>query len=256
MLMNIINRYKEKYASLLKDTQIPLMQSRIKILTFGLILLSSLTIIILLNSLAKPNITILIRLLVMALTMGYALYLLFEKAKWQLSGHIFLLSLCIFIWTNLIIYSYGINLVTLQLSLIIISSSFYILGKNWGILYSLSNVIPIILRLLVSRLQNGQVSITPIQVNSTSFLMALIVNFGVLVTMHYEFFKSFYQSHYKERELNAQLQMALKEAQEATRLRSDFLSSMSHELRTPLHAVIGMINVLSIENPRKDQDLH
>jgi signal transduction histidine kinase/CheY-like chemotaxis protein len=254
MLMNIINRYKEKYASLLKDTQIPLMQSRIKILTFGLILLSSLTIIILLNSLAKPNITILIRLLVMALTMGYALYLLFEKAKWQLSGHIFLLSLCIFIWTNLIIYSYGINLVTLQLSLIIISSSFYILGKNWGILYSLSNVIPIILRLLVSRLQNGQVSITPIQVNSTSFLMALIVNFGVLVTMHYEFFKSFYQSHYKERELNAQLQMALKEAQEATRLRSDFLSSMSHELRTPLHAVIGMINVLSIENPRKDQE--
>jgi signal transduction histidine kinase/CheY-like chemotaxis protein len=252
--MNIINRYKEKYASLLKDTQIPLMQSRIKILTFGLILLSSLTIIILLNSLAKPNITILIRLLVMALTMGYALYLLFEKAKWQLSGHIFLLSLCIFIWTNLIIYSYGINLVTLQLSLIIISSSFYILGKNWGILYSLSNVIPIILRLLVSRLQNGQVSITPIQVNSTSFLMALIVNFGVLVTMHYEFFKSFYQSHYKERELNAQLQMALKEAQEATRLRSDFLSSMSHELRTPLHAVIGMINVLSIENPRKDQE--
>jgi signal transduction histidine kinase/CheY-like chemotaxis protein len=252
--MNIINRYKEKYASLLKDTQIPLMQSRIKILTFGLILLSSLTIIILLNSLAKPNITILIRLLVMALTMGYALYLLFEKAKWQLSGHIFLLSLCIFIWTNLIIYSYGINLVTLQLSLIIISSSFYILGKNWGILYSLSNVIPIILHLLVSRLQNGQVSITPIQVNSTSFLMALIVNFGVLVTMHYEFFKSFYQSHYKERELNAQLQMALKEAQEATRLRSDFLSSMSHELRTPLHAVIGMINVLSIENPRKDQE--
>jgi len=29
---------------------------------------------------------------------------------------------------------------------------------------------------------------------------------------------------------------------------------MSHELRTPLHAVIGMINVLSIENPRKDQE--
>jgi signal transduction histidine kinase len=72
--------------------------------------------------------------------------------------------------------------------------------------------------------------------------------------MHHEVFKSFYQSHYKERELNSQLQGALKEAQEATRLRSDFLSSMSHELRTPLHAVIGMINVLSIENPRKDQE--
>lgn len=110
------------------------------------------------------------------------------------------------------------------------------------------------LHLITTRLQNGRVSITPMQINSNSFLLALIVNFGILVIMHYEFFKSFYQSHYKERELNLQLQSALKEAQAATRLRSDFLSSMSHELRTPLHAVIGMINVLSIENPRKDQE--
>ncbi|WP_175470588.1 ATP-binding protein [Pedobacter hartonius] len=252
--MNIITRYKDKYTSLLKETQIPLMQSRIKILAFGLILLSSLTFIILLNSLVNPHMTIVIRLLVLLLTMAFALYLLLEKAKWQLSGHIFLLSLCTFIWTNLIFYTSGINLVTIQLSLIIISSSFYILGKNWGILYSLANVVPIVIHLLNSRLQNGQVTITQFQISNLSFLLALIVNFGILIIMHYEFFKSFYHSHYKERELNAQLQTALKEAQEATRLRSDFLSSMSHELRTPLHAVIGMINVLSIENPRKDQE--
>lgn len=252
--MNIINRYKDKYTALITDTRIPLMQSRIRILTFGLLLLMSLTLVVLLSSMASRNITTIIRLLVLLSTMGYALYILIEKSKWRLSGHIFLLSLCTFIWTNLIFYSTGINLVTLQLSLIIISSSFYILGKNWGILYSLSNVVPMSLHLIATRLQNGRVSITPMQINSNSFLLALIVNFGILVIMHYEFFKSFYQSHYKERELNSQLQAALKEAQAATRLRSDFLSSMSHELRTPLHAVIGMINVLSIENPRKDQE--
>lgn len=252
--MNIVNRYKDKYTALITDTRIPLMQSRIRILTFGLLLLMSLTLVVLLSSMASRNITTIIRLLVLLSTMGYALYILIEKSKWRLSGHIFLLSLCTFIWTNLIFYSTGINLVTLQLSLIIISSSFYILGKNWGILYSLSNVVPMSLHLIATRLQNGRVSITPMQINSNSFLLALIVNFGILVIMHYEFFKSFYQSHYKERELNSQLQAALKEAQAATRLRSDFLSSMSHELRTPLHAVIGMINVLSIENPRKDQE--
>ncbi len=252
--MNIINRYKNKYKTLLEDTQIPLMQSRIRILTFELLLLITLTFVILLNSLIRPNTTTLFRLLVLLLTMVYALYILIERSKWKLSGHFFLLSLCTFIWTNLIFYTTGINLVTLQLSLIIISSSFYILGKNWGILYSLANVVPMVIHLISSRLQNGRVSITPMQVSNNSFLLALIVNFGILIVMHYEFFKSFYQSHYKERELNSQLQSALKEAQEATRLRSDFLSSMSHELRTPLHAVIGMINVLSIENPRKDQE--
>jgi signal transduction histidine kinase/CheY-like chemotaxis protein len=252
--MNIINRYKNKYKILLEDTQIPLMQSRIRILTFGLLLLITLTFVILLNSLIRPNTTTLFRLLVLLLTMVYALYILIERSKWKLSGHFFLLSLCTFIWTNLIFYTNGINLITLQLSLIIISSSFYILGKNWGILYSLASVVPMVIHLISSRLQNGRVSITPMQVSNSSFLLALIVNFGILIVMHYEFFKSFYQSHYKERELNSQLQSALKEAQEATRLRSDFLSSMSHELRTPLHAVIGMINVLSIENPRKDQE--
>jgi signal transduction histidine kinase/CheY-like chemotaxis protein len=254
MLMNIINRYKVKYASLIKDTEIPLMQSRIKTLTYGLLIMMSLTFIIMVTSVVKPNVTTIIRLLILMLTMGYALYLLLEKGKWHLSGHIFLLSLCIFIWTNLLFYAIGINLVTLQLSLIIISSSFYILGKNWGIFYSLINVIPIALHMINTRLQNGTVSLTPMQISNTSFLLAFIVNFFILIMMHYEFFKSFYQSHYKERDLNAKLQLALKEAQQATRLRSDFLSSMSHELRTPLHAVIGMINVLSIENPRKDQE--
>ncbi|CAM4107965.1 Signal transduction histidine kinase [Pedobacter westerhofensis] len=253
-LMNIINRYKVKYASLINETEIPLMQSRIKILTLGLILLTTLTVVILLSSLIKPNVITIIRLTILALTMAFAFHLLLGKGKWQLSGHIFLLSLCMLIWSNLILYSTGINLVTLQISLIIISASFYILGKNWGILYSLSNVVPIVLHMIITRMQNGRVSITPMQIHNMSFLLAFAVNFGILIMMHYEFFKSFYQSHHKERELNAQLQLALKEAQEATRLRSDFLSSMSHELRTPLHAVIGMINVLSIENPRKDQE--
>lgn len=238
----------------MKDTEVPLMQSRIKILTYGLIIMLALTLVIMFTSMTKPNVTTIIRLFFGAVTLSYALYILLEKGRWQLAGHIFLLSLSIFIWTNLIIYATGINLVTLQLSLIIISSSFYTLGKNWGILYSSANVIPIALHMINTRLQNGTVSLTAMQIGNTSFLLAFIVNFGILIMMHYEFFKSFYQSHYKERELNAQLQQALKEAQEATRLRSDFLSSMSHELRTPLHAVIGMINVLSIENPRKDQE--
>lgn len=252
--MNLFKKYKAKYDLLIAESTIPLMQSRIKILTFGLLLLIGLVLVIMITSLIEPNLITLFRLFVLLGSMGFALYILLEKGRWILSGHIFLLSLCTFIWTNLLFYPTGINLVTLQISLIIISSSFYTLGKNWGILYSLANVLPILLHLAASKLQNGRVSITPMQIHTNSFMLALVVNFAILIVMHYEFFKSFYYSHYKEKQLNTQLQTALGEAQEATRLRSDFLSSMSHELRTPLHAVIGMINVLSIENPRKDQE--
>jgi signal transduction histidine kinase/CheY-like chemotaxis protein len=253
-IMNIVNRYRDNYKALLKEIEIPLMQARIRILTFGLLLIMLLALVILLSSLVKPNPITIIRLAVIFFTMGFGVYQLIEKGKWQLSGHIFLLALCTFIWTNLIFYTTGINLVTIQISLIIISASFYILGKNWGIGYSLATVLPMLYHLLTTKLQGGYLAITPMQIDSNSFMLALIVNFGLLIIMHYEFFKSFYQSHFKERELNSQLQSALTEAQEATKLRANFLSSMSHELRTPLHAVIGMINVLSVENPRKDQE--
>lgn len=252
--MNIIIRLREKYAALLRDKQIPLMQSRIRILTFGLILMIALLSIITIKSLIRGDYKTAARLVISISTMSSGLYLMFEKNNWQLAGHLFLLSLCTVIWTNILMYTFGINLVSLQITLIIISASFYILGKNWGIVYSLASVIPIILHLLLTNGQNGKMTVTPLQLNNSSFMLALIVNFGILITMHYEFFKSFFKSNSKERELNTQLQSALKEAQEATKLRADFLSSMSHELRTPLHAVIGLINILSVENPRKDQE--
>ena len=44
--------------------------------------------------------------------------------------------------------------------------------------------------------------------------------------------------------VNAQLGEARDEAQEASRVKSDFLSTMSHEIRTPMNGVLGMTHLL------------
>ncbi|MCD0486834.1 response regulator [Pedobacter sp. MC2016-14] len=245
------------YQALLSDSSVPLMKARIKILTFGLlflILLCSVLLVILFYNPLNPH--AIPRLGTLLAALCFALYLLLVKGKWKISGHMLLLSLCLFMWSNLMLYSHGMNMITFQLILITISASFYILGKNWGIWYAIITVVPVFIRLLYANIAPGEVYITNLQAQRPSFLVAFTGNFILLVLMHYEFFKSFYQSQIKERELNIQLQQALSEAQQATKMRANFLSSMSHELRTPLHAVIGMSNLLSTGHPRKDQEEH
>lgn len=56
-----------------------------------------------------------------------------------------------------------------------------------------------------------------------------------------------------QKQAEAALIDARDKAEEATRIKTQFLSTMSHEIRTPMNAVIGMSHLLLQEGPRPDQ---
>jgi PAS domain S-box-containing protein len=63
----------------------------------------------------------------------------------------------------------------------------------------------------------------------------------------------FMQNINDRKEAEIQLIAAKEIAEQANRVKSDFLSNMSHEIRTPMNAVIGLSNLLLEQNPRPDQ---
>lgn len=57
----------------------------------------------------------------------------------------------------------------------------------------------------------------------------------------------------KLKEAEQELRIAKEKAEQASLVKSQFLSVMSHEIRTPMNAVIGLTHFLMEENPRPDQ---
>ena len=57
----------------------------------------------------------------------------------------------------------------------------------------------------------------------------------------------------KLKETQRELLLAKEKAEQASLIKSQFLSVMSHEIRTPMNAVIGLAHFLMEENPRPDQ---
>jgi signal transduction histidine kinase/CheY-like chemotaxis protein len=161
--------------------------------------------------------------------------------------HILIWIALILIVSNILFYSKTVNLLSLQFAYMITLSSFYILGNRFGIIYSFLANLPIVIYMMFGSKfifypDSAEALISP------TFEIIAFLNMVTIVYSHYLFQRALSANILEKENLNVQLKIAVKNADQAAQSKSNFLSTMSHELRTPLNSVIGMTD-LFLENP-------
>lgn len=146
-------------------------------------------------------------------------------------------------WSNIFITAQTLNIVTIQVVVTIILSSFYLFNWRWALIYSFLSVLPVTILLMVGSAFRFS-GIAPEELASPAYEIVVVLNFLTIIIAHFLYYQALNKNVAEKEMLNNQLQEAVKEANLALQSKADFLSTMSHELRTPLNSVIGMIQLL------------
>lgn len=79
------------------------------------------------------------------------------------------------------------------------------------------------------------------------FIVIMIILLLLLLTL-YKNIKLREQTNFELTQANEELKVAKEKAEEASQLKSQFVSTITHELRTPLYGVIGITNIITDEH--------
>lgn len=180
---------------------------------------------------------------------------------WKLISQAILVIITLGVWTNIAIFVRDVNIETLQYIWFACALSFYMLGSKWGWFYSAVNIIPVLAFTIADDKSYYFLGSSTYDVSHPVYVIVTFYNFVMIVFLQYYFFKSFNKNFIKLKKakshtvlLNEKLNRTLSEVEKLSNSRMEFLSTMSHEIRTPLNGVIGITNILLIDNPRKDQE--
>ena len=186
-------------------------------------------------------------------------YLTF-RPRWTIISHILLVLATVLNLSNVFITLQTVDIITAQVVLLIIIFSFYMLGQVSGMFYSLMNLIPVLIFLVLEYDSSYVIAIKPMVLDESTIIIAVCANFILIIFMHSHFYTAFIKSMVQLKAtaeergaLNVELEKVLDKSEKSAQAKSEFLSIMSHEIRTPLNAVIGMGNLLMMGNPRPDQ---
>ncbi len=245
---------------ILNSSQSILDRARIRLLYYGLLFTAVAMLLLFLSIYRESKTAQSITTIVVFVCVVTMFKVLTMRPAWQGISHALLVMGTLANLVNVYVTLQDVNMLTVQVTILIVVFSFYMLGQRWGLFYSLANLLPVLGFLVLAYEANYIIDFKPEKIDQTTLIVGVFANFLLIIFIHSHFFNAFSLSMRQLKEvgdeqaaLNSKLAHAIQKAEKSSHAKSEFLSTMSHEIRTPLNAVIGMTNLLQMNSPRPDQ---
>jgi len=181
-------------------------------------------------------------------------HLLLSNQPSGFAAHLFLITVVLVIWTNVLLVNQNLYLVNFQFCLLAILLGYYIFGSRVGLSYSVLAIAPLLMDIFIRDFLNFHIPSRQLIVNSIAYCITVSTNFVLILYINHLFFRSLTTLEKRESSYEQRLKVARIHSKEVAQSKNNFLNTMSHEIRTPLNAIVGMSNLLMTGNMLKEQE--